>query len=348
MNGRYRIYGGPGSPYSHKVRAALRYRRIPHNWVIVPGGFDGTTLTDKMPDSSKRLLPVVQYPDGNCWNDSTPIIEELDRAIAGHEVLPPAPTDRFLARLIEDFADEYLCVILMAYRWTSAEDVAFCARRQMSGWYGAISEDELTGPVARMSARQQRLRDLLAQGEGAQGIFDRDYRALLAIMEEAMGTQLFLFGNRPSIADFGLYGMLSQFASDPTPLALMRTTAARTWQWVQYVDDLSGHDGDWGTRSPAVGKLVALAAKTFLPMMVAVSEAIVNNRQPACYDAQGVSLTSFARPYTASCWLWLKALYRDLPPDARADVDTVIGPAFANALPFTANEEARLVPLAKT
>ncbi len=66
---RYRIFGGPGSPYSHKMRAVMRYRRIPHDWVIMLSGWDGTGQTEKLRRFGKQMLPIVQFPDGTPWTD---------------------------------------------------------------------------------------------------------------------------------------------------------------------------------------------------------------------------------------------------------------------------------------
>jgi glutathione S-transferase len=344
--GRYRIYAGPGSPYSHKVRAVMRYRRIPHDWVIALGGFDGSGQMGAIREFKKRLLPIVQFPNGEAWNDSTPIIHVLDDKHAGREVLPPSPRERFLARIVEDFADEWLAVILMAFRWTSDEDVAFCARRQMQGWLGGVPEETLAAGIERFAQRQQMVRSLIGAGDvQTHGAFEREYAALLDALEAGIGTSLFLFGDRPSIADFGLYGMLSQFAIDPTPSQIMRERAIRLYQWIHYMDDLSGHDGEWGEPSPALEAVVRLAGRSMVPMMVATSAAAAARSPQARYEVGGVELTSIARPYTRNCWLWLKQMWAGLrDSDRKALTPLMTEAGFLPALAFAPGEAAAVPP----
>jgi glutathione S-transferase len=350
---RYRIIAGPGSPYSHKVRAVMRYRRIAHDWVITLGGFDGTGQTEKIRHLGKGMFPIVQFPDGTPWADSTPIIHELEtRHGDGRSVIPPAPADRFLARLIEDFADEWLAIPLMAFRWTSDEDVAFCARRQMQGWLGAVGEDELSAGIARFTVRQQKVRMILGAGNpAAMPVFLAQYESLVDTLEAGLAHQLFLFGERPSIADFGLYGMLSQFVIDPTPARILRQRAVRLFQWTYYVDDLSGHaisgrDGDWSSaRGPSetVCALVMLAGRSLLPMMVAVSEAVARGEQMASYEIDGVHITGIARLSVAHCWLWLKQMFAELPEQDRQGLKPLLEEAgFWSALAFAPGEAERV------
>ncbi len=346
-HGRYRIFGGPGSPYSHKVRAVMRYRRIAHDWVIVLGGFDGSAQTEKLRHLGKAMLPIVQFPDGTPWADSTPIIHELEARHAGRSVMPPSPAERFLARLIEDFADEWLPLPLMAFRWTSEEDVAFCARRQMQGWLGAVSEQELSAGIARFTARQRRVRMFLGGDNAAlMPVLMRQYSEFLDILEAGLARQLFLFGERPSIADFGLYGMLSQFAIDPTPSAILRRRTVRLFQWIYYADDLSGHEGDWSAvRGPGdtVRDLVKLAGRTLLPMLSAVTAAVARGENMTSYELEGVRVSAIARKEVASCWLWLKEMFGELPGEERESLRPLLEPAgFWEALAFQPGEAARV------
>jgi hypothetical protein len=49
------LIGGYGSPYSRKMRAVLRYRRIPHRWVI-----RGTQEAEHLPRPPVDLIPVLE------------------------------------------------------------------------------------------------------------------------------------------------------------------------------------------------------------------------------------------------------------------------------------------------
>ena len=70
--GLYQLKGAIGSPYSMKMRAVLRYRRIPFVW---QGGLAGFVAAQAM---KAKVVPVLVTPEGEAWNDSTRLIQQLE------------------------------------------------------------------------------------------------------------------------------------------------------------------------------------------------------------------------------------------------------------------------------
>ena len=113
----------PDAPYSMKMRALMRYRRIPHLWV------HGADSRDALSKVKAPVIPVMEYPDGTFHNDSTPLIYDLEARHAERSVIPPDPACAFIAHLIEDFADEWVTKAMFGYRWLEEVD-----QIQMSRW----------------------------------------------------------------------------------------------------------------------------------------------------------------------------------------------------------------------
>ena len=69
----YRLIGVELSPYTIKLRALMRYRRIPHIWICrFPQFFPETE------NLKPGLMPTVQYPEGTYHTDSTIVSEDLE------------------------------------------------------------------------------------------------------------------------------------------------------------------------------------------------------------------------------------------------------------------------------
>lgn len=334
MSDVYRLLGGPGSPYSHKVRAVLRYRHLPHRWIVPLGAFRGSGSLGEgteIGDAGKRQVPVIQFPDGSYHSDSTPIIDELETRHPGERsVIPDDPGMAFLARVIEEVADEWLPLPMFDYRWNEAADRVFCPRRQMAGWLGAVPEPELEEAAKTFLARQEHLRELLGGTAENRPLLQSTYEELMGTMEAHMATQLFLFGSRPSIADFGLYGQLSQYAVDPTTSNLMKAKAVRLFQWVQLMDDASGIDGEWNAAGDplSIGAkgLLKLAGEVALPMLQAAVDAHLADKDfhPMVAEIRGHGFKTIARPYQAHTLLWLKQAYAALDEATRTRIEPAL------------------------
>jgi glutathione S-transferase len=80
-----------------KMRAVLRYRRLPFEWRNDGRGRDIAIAAGLPP-----VIPVLRFPDGTLLNDSTPLIEELERRHRDkRSLVPDDPGQAFLAFLIE-------------------------------------------------------------------------------------------------------------------------------------------------------------------------------------------------------------------------------------------------------
>ena len=263
----YRVIGIESSPYAVKVRAVMRYRHLPHLWVArMPQFFSETAEVRPL------LMPVVQYPDGAYRTDSTPILEDLDRIHPdARRITPDDPAQAFLSLLIEDFADEWLTKSLFHYRFSNPADAASGAAWVMDDAHVDLEHEALEPLVKAFTERQVGRMPLVGCTPDNAPLLEDGFKQLLDILESFVATDRFLFGSRPSLGDFGLYGQLHTLFHDPTPMGLMRERAPRTWHWVLRLGDASGVTGCWSDdlAGAAARGLLALIGRLYLPYLVA-------------------------------------------------------------------------------
>ena len=95
-NSPLKIVGAPGSPYTRKLRAVLRYRRIPHRFIIRNSKDDRG-----IPEVPVGLIPVLVFPgEGGAADqaaiDTTPLIRRLEDLYPERAVVPPDPALAFV------------------------------------------------------------------------------------------------------------------------------------------------------------------------------------------------------------------------------------------------------------
>jgi glutathione S-transferase len=331
MDGVYRIYGGLGSPYSMKMRAVLRYRRIPHVWI---SGAPPEVMAELFAKVRAPVIPVIVFPDGTVMNDSTPLIHELERRHPGERsILPQDEAQRFLASLLEDMADEWGTKAMFHYRWFRERDQA-----QMSRW---LAYDRLRGrgreAIERAAAmfRERQVGRMALVGCTPQNapLIEATAERTFDLMDQMATEDGYLFGTRPSLADFAWYGQLSQLGSDPTPHDVMLERAPYLMRWLVNIDDASGVEGEWAASATgptsAVTGLLKLAGEIYLPFLQANARAAAAGEETFTVSLWGQPYSQGVFKYQVRCLAELRAAYAGLSSEARRAVEPLLEAAGA-------------------
>ncbi len=326
-----KLVGAPGSPYSRKLRAVLRYRRIPHHWVV-----RGWPESQDLPPVPVQLMPILVFPaeggaDEVARIDTTPLIRELETRYADRSVVPHDPAVAFIDSLIEDYADEWLTKAMFHYRWAFPQDVAN-AGAILPLWSGVNVSDADLAPISRfISERQIERLWVVGSNQTTGPVIEESYRRLLRLLDAHLQTQPFVMGERPGASDFGLFGQLTQLVFfDPTPVAIARSEAPRIYAWCEVVEDLSGwacaEDG-WVARDAIPGTLRALlceVGRVHAPFLLANATALARGDEKVECEIDGRKWTQKTFPYQGKCLRWIRQDYAALSDDDRGAVDGLL------------------------
>ena len=360
MSDSIKVFGNVGSPYTQKILSLLRYKNIPYtvSWGDVVQNLSFLDIQPPKP----VLLPTIVLKDKNgsdiCKTDTTPIIRYLEDIYKDKSVIPNSSVLRFLNYLLEDFADEWTTKYMFHYRWYFNED-AENAKKMLVLQHKIDIDDESMNQFSDVIADRQINRLwVVGSNNDTANLIDQSYKRYLLLMENHLKHLPFMFGQRPSSSDFGLYGQLTQLVGfDPTPRNIAYKNSPRTVSWVNIMSDLSGlHDsggigeffGVKGNKSDNKSKLNYFndndygwididnipdsliqifneVGKVYIPCLIANAKAYENGDEVWETNIDGSIWKQKTFPYQVKCLNWIKDEFNKLSANDKKTTLDLIG-----------------------
>ncbi|MGE6696839.1 glutathione S-transferase family protein [Hyphomonas sp. NPDC076900] len=229
----YRLFGADTSPYSFKVRAALRYKGLDFEWVARCSANDA-----EFRELAKApTVPLLVSPEGKVNQDSTQILSILDKAHPDPAIQPEDATLALISLILEDYADEWLNKAMFQQRWGQMPDRDAASIRVLVQLNGGKRPRAYKTPAKQIAERMlARLPLVGAEAENARAL-EASYRNFALRLNDHLKEHLFLLGGRPSAADFALAAQFQQMLTDPTPAAWLNDRAPFVVAWCENMAD---------------------------------------------------------------------------------------------------------------
>lgn len=323
------LIGATGSPYTRKMVALLRYRRIPYS--IIWG--DPSKVLDEMgiEKPTPSLLPTFLIPNENneleAATDSTPIIRKLEKEISNRSVIPSDPALSYINYLLEDFGDEWCTKYMFHYRWHRKLDADNAKGLLPFGTMLNLPSEQWKQMKEFIGKRQIDRLWVVGSNKITAPIIEASYERLLEILEKHFEIMPFLLGHRPSSADFAIYGQLSQLIGfDPTPRSISHKISPRTVAWVDLMEDQCGLEpskDDWKNIADLPESIIELLrelGRVYVPALLANEKAVLSGDNVWESKIDGCTWKQQSFPYQAKCLKWINEEFKKISETDQARV----------------------------
>jgi len=318
MADNYRIIGAEMSPYSVKVRSYFRYKAIPHQWVLRSAASQAEfEKYARMP-----IIPLVVTPEGTGIQDSTPIIEAMEKLYPVPSIHPDHAVAGFISALIEEFGDEWGNKWMFHYRWAREVDQISSAGRLARMRAPNASEQEHEVLAAKIRTRMVDRVWFVGSNPVTAPQIEASFLDMLALLERHLSTRPYLFGGRPAFGDFGLWGQIYEMWTDPTAGALIGGGAPHVLDWVHRMlwPKAEGIFETWPALAPTLMPILTTqVGQQFMPWTCANEKAVAEQREEFSVTLADKLWTQKPQKYHARSLGMLRAKYAAVADKAALD-----------------------------
>jgi glutathione S-transferase len=323
MADNYRIIGAEMSPYSVKVRSYFRYKAIPHQWVLR----NAASQAEYEKYAKLPIIPLVVTPEGTGIQDSTPILDAMEKLYPEPSIHPDDPIANFISTLLEEFGDEWGNKWMFHYRWARDVDQISAAGRIARVRGPDVGEDKHAAFASQVRARMVDRVWFVGSNAATGPQIEAGFVNMLALLDAHLATRPYLFGGRPAFGDFGLWGQVYQMWTDPTAGALIGGGATHVLDWVHRMlwPRPEGRFEAWSTLQPTLMPILTRqVGSQFMPWTCANEKALAESREEfsvALADkTSGEKIwTQKPQKYHARSLGMLRAKYADVADKAALD-----------------------------
>jgi glutathione S-transferase len=268
------------------------------------------------------IIPLVVTPEGSGIQDSTLIIDAMEKLYPEPSIHPDDPVTRFISALIEEFGDEWGNKWMFHYRWARDVDQRSAAGRIARMRSPKASEQEHDAFAGKVRSRMVDRIWFVGSNAVTAPQIEAGFLDMLGLLDGHLAERPYLFGARPAFADFGLWGQIYQMWTDPTAGAIISGDAPHVLDWVHRMlwPRAEGPFEAWSALEPTLMPILTTqVGRNFMPWTAANEKALAESKEEFNVTLGDEIWTQKPQKYHARSLGMLRARYADIADKTALD-----------------------------